>query len=438
MGLQLRVSHALGARVVEVEPRGPQRPIVIGRSPQADVQVPIGTVAPSHCVLYMDEDQWVIQDNGSSTGTYVNGREIGGPVYLNFGDVVRLGESEGGPTIEIDPMGAGRRMGEGVGRPAKPTEQETQDFYEEKVRSVPATAKEQSDWPVEEEEGSPEADWVGAGPIGAAGHRRRRRPVKKKEGNFVPIAVGGTLAVILITWFIAAKLLKEDEPTPVVDEKPRDVRGGGNGGKSIFEFPDGEKDKAKTTPQTQNDVAVIPPVAVPAPDKTAKPVAAVDNDPARQSDEWKAVVEANSGSGRPELALWTIVDYRRLHPGKFESELKQFEDAAFDRLWWERIRDLCEKRDSLAMEIERKNSEIAQETEAAYKAKLEKEKEGLVFRRQAAMDALTEMGWTAKAPPNLFDAGQIANLRRQRIAETYEGWKRRVTNSLMKTRGLPW
>ena len=45
----------------------------------------------SHCVLYMDEDQWVIQDNGSSTGTYVNGREISGPVYLNFGDVVRLG-----------------------------------------------------------------------------------------------------------------------------------------------------------------------------------------------------------------------------------------------------------------------------------------------------------------------------------------------------------
>src|SRR5580765_355089 len=127
MGLQLRVRHALGARVVEVEPRGPQRPIVIGRSPQADVQVPIGTVAPSHCVLYMDEDQWVIQDNGSSTGTYVNGREIGGPVYLNFGDVVWLGESEGGRRIEVVPRGAGRGMGEGVGRPAKPTEQETQD-----------------------------------------------------------------------------------------------------------------------------------------------------------------------------------------------------------------------------------------------------------------------------------------------------------------------
>jgi len=241
----------------------------------------------------------------------------------------------------------------------------------------------------------------------------------------------------LVAWFIGSKLLKEDEPT-VVDERPRDVRGGGNGDKNIFEFPEGEKGKPKTNPQTQNDAGILPPVAVPAPDETPKPAAVVDNDPERQSDEWKAVVEANSGSGRPGLALWTIVDYRRLHPRKFEAELKQFEDAAFDRLWWERIGELCAMRDSLAIDIEKKNAEIAQETEAAYRQKLEKEKQVLMFRRQSALDALTEMGWTAKEPPNLFDAGQIANLRRQRIAETYEGWKKRVTNSLTKTRGLPW
>ena len=43
------------------------------------------------------------------------------------------------------------------------------------------------------------------------------------------------------------------------------------------------------------------------------------------------------------LERWMVLHYnersklqlyvRRLHPGKFEAELKQFEDAAFDRLW---------------------------------------------------------------------------------------------------------
>ena len=267
---------------------------------------------------------------------------------------------------------------------------------------------------------------------GAASGYRRRRPVRK-QANYVGITIGAAIAVILLGWFIVAKVMQEDEPTPAAQPAAQDVRGG-NGGKNIFEFP--ETDKAK--PKVQGDGTVLPPVAlVPADDQPK--AAAKDNDPDKQTDDWKAVVEANSASGKPGVALWTIVDYRRLHPGKFEAELKQYEDAAFDRLWWERIRDLCEMRDSLAMEIEKKNAEIAQETEAAYKEKLEKEKQVLQFRRQSAIETLTqEMGYAAKEPPNLFDPVQIANLRRQRIAETYEGWKRRVTNSLLKSRSLPW
>src|SRR5258706_4389863 len=131
--------------------------------------------------------------------------------------------------------------------------------------------------------------------------------------------------------------MKEDEPTPVAEERPRDVRGGGNEGKNIFDFPDGEKSKAKTQPQGQNEVPIYPPVAAPAPDETPRPVAAVDNDPERQTDEWKAVVDANSATGKPGLALWTIVDYRRLDPGKVEGGVKEFEGGALDWLWGGRI-----------------------------------------------------------------------------------------------------
>lgn len=417
MGLQLRIRHALGARVVQIEPRGPQNPIVIGRTPRADVQVPIGTVAPAHCVMYMERDQWVIQDNGSSTGTYVNGSPISGPVFVGFGDVVTLGESAGAPTIEIDPMGTGRvAAGGGESRPALPEEQEPQAFYEEPTLSENAT------------EGEP---LIELGSLGTA-RIRPRRPVKK-QGSYVGVTIAAAVGIIFLGWWIVSQVMKEDATQESAQQAaPQDVRGGA-AGKNIFEFPQTQKSQ----PKAEGDRMLIPPVAVA--EEETKPAKAVDNDPERQSDEWKAVVDANYPSEKPGKALWTIVDYRRLHPGKFEAELKQYEDAAFDRLWWERIKELCETRDSLQMEIDKKNVEIAQETEAAYREKLVKEKETLALRRQNAMETLTqEMGYAGKDAPNLFDAVQLAGLRGKRIAETYEGWKKRVTNSLMRTRGLPW
>src|SRR4051812_10120324 len=108
MRLQLRVKHTLGTRMMEIEPRSSTRPIVVGRSPEADVQVPVGTISPRHCLLYLEGEQWVIQDAGSPTGTYVNGGKLDGAAYLRLGDVVTLGTAPGAPSIEIDPMGTGR------------------------------------------------------------------------------------------------------------------------------------------------------------------------------------------------------------------------------------------------------------------------------------------------------------------------------------------
>jgi hypothetical protein len=437
MGLQLRVRHALGARVVEIEPRGPENPIVIGRTPQADVQVPMGTVAPNHCVMYMEGEQWVIQDSGSSTGTFVNGNGISGPVYLEFGDVVSLGEAEGAPVIEIDPMGTARSQMAALERPRRPAKQQPQALYEDRVRREGDVAK-KSDWPVAGDEQADQETMVDLGG-GARGGYRRRRPVRK-QGSYVGITIAAAIGIIVIGWFVVAKVMTEDERPQAgqqAEPPPQDVRAA-KGGKNIFEFPE-DKPKAKT----QGEGAVLPPVAVaPAPDahvdESPKP-APVETDPQKLTDEWKAVVEANGESERPAKALWTIVDYRRLHPGKFEAELKQYEDAAFDRLWWERINELLDLRKSLESEIEKKNSEIAQETEVAYKQKLQKELEAFLFRKQRAIEALTqEMGYAGKEAANLFDAVQMANLRRQRIPETYEAWKKRVISSLVRTRALPW
>ena len=422
MGLQIRVSHALGARMVEVEPRGPRNPIVIGRTPKADVQVPIGTVAPAHCVLYMEQEQWIVQDNGSSGGTFVNGNPISGPVYVQSGDVLTLGESEHAPRIEIDPMGI-RRGQMAMARPSQPTEQEPQEFYENPPKAAVA---QQSDWPHESDEDAM-VDIGGA----AAGAYHRRRPVRKPR-NYIAITIVASLAIIVIGWIIVAQVMKEDQPKQAA-QPPQEVYQA-KPDKSIFAFPQPPNPKAKTQPAE----IVMPPLAVAPVEQPPKP-APVETDPEKQTDEWKALLEANAESERPAKALWTIIDYRRLHPGKFEAELKQYEDAAFDRLWWDRIAELLELQKSLETQIAAKNSEIAQETEAAYKQKLQKELEVLSFRRQRATEALTgEMGYTAKQAPNQFDAAQLAALRRQRTPEIYEAWKKRVISSLLRTRALPW
>jgi hypothetical protein len=98
-----------------------------------------------------------------------------------------------------------------------------------------------------------------------------------------------------------------------------------------------------------------------------------------------------------------------------------------------------ELRDSLEMDIEKKNLEIAQETEAGFKEKLVKERERLELRRKGVGEMLVqEMGYQSREVPNLFDSVQIAKLKGQRIPETYEGWKKRVMSSVQRTRNLPW
>ena len=108
MGLQIRLRHSLGERVVEVRPRTVERPLVVGRSKEADLQIPSVTVASQHCALFVHDGQWVVQDLGG--GTLINGGPVEGPTALQVGDVLSIGGGNAPATIEIDPAGveAGR------------------------------------------------------------------------------------------------------------------------------------------------------------------------------------------------------------------------------------------------------------------------------------------------------------------------------------------
>jgi hypothetical protein len=107
MGLQIRVRHALGQRVIELPDRGVDRPLVVGRAANVEVQVPSAAVAPKHCALFLHDGYWAVRHLAAAGGgTFVNGEAVEGSRYLQIGDVIALGADPAAPTIGVDPAAA--------------------------------------------------------------------------------------------------------------------------------------------------------------------------------------------------------------------------------------------------------------------------------------------------------------------------------------------
>jgi pSer/pThr/pTyr-binding forkhead associated (FHA) protein len=65
--------------------------IAMGRSSQADVQLDSDEVSRMHCRLLRIDDEYVIEDQGSRNGIYVNGLKVHSAV-LRDGDELQLGD----------------------------------------------------------------------------------------------------------------------------------------------------------------------------------------------------------------------------------------------------------------------------------------------------------------------------------------------------------
>jgi len=87
-GLAVRLP---GGRTGEFFPVGDQG-TTIGRSPECDVFLDDITVSRAHARVRQDVGGWVIEDAGSTNGTYVNRRLIEGPEILADGDEVQVGK----------------------------------------------------------------------------------------------------------------------------------------------------------------------------------------------------------------------------------------------------------------------------------------------------------------------------------------------------------
>src|SRR5262249_38379976 len=63
----------------------------IGSGPDCDLVVKATSIAARHCRLTSDPEGLVLEDLGSTGGTYVNGRRMATPVRVTTGDVITLG-----------------------------------------------------------------------------------------------------------------------------------------------------------------------------------------------------------------------------------------------------------------------------------------------------------------------------------------------------------
>ncbi len=67
---------------------------VLGRSEDSDIRLEDSFASSSHARLLPQGDVVVLEDLGSTNGTYLNGEPLRGPQPLHVGDKIRIGDSE--------------------------------------------------------------------------------------------------------------------------------------------------------------------------------------------------------------------------------------------------------------------------------------------------------------------------------------------------------
>lgn len=75
-------------RVVDL----PARPILVGRSHEADLSITHGGVSKQHASIHFEQNHMVVEDLGSTNGTYVNGNRIECSV-VGVGDLLQFGNA---------------------------------------------------------------------------------------------------------------------------------------------------------------------------------------------------------------------------------------------------------------------------------------------------------------------------------------------------------
>lgn len=92
MSATYRLVLKSGANSGQIYPLdGPE--LTIGREPSSDIVINDPEVSRRHARLFLQGQNYVIEDYGSTNGTSVNGQRLVGPYILRPGEMVTLGEN---------------------------------------------------------------------------------------------------------------------------------------------------------------------------------------------------------------------------------------------------------------------------------------------------------------------------------------------------------
>jgi hypothetical protein len=206
----------------------------------------------------------------------------------------------------------------------------------------------------------------------------------------------------------------------------------------------------KPTPQAQAHPPSEPPVKIYSTATTQPSIVKNDhNDDGQKvqidttSADWDAVQQTYRTS-TPEIGIVALSEFLTNSPSSnYAATAKSQIDEALDRLWWARIKGLCDERDRLAKQMTGIDQEIAtvkaNGAVAERIAELQGERDPIAKQLADVQGHLDEMKHKDPRVPDLYDEAQLEQLRKARDLDSYEKWKKSTLSYIKRNRGkLPW
>ncbi|MGW1495910.1 FHA domain-containing protein [Streptomyces sp. NPDC002402] len=120
------MGHGVPELVLELNGRtwtlDPSRSYTLGRDPQGDLVIDDARVSWRHASISWGGRSWVIEDHGSTNGTYVQGQRIH-QMEIGPGSAVHLGNATDGPRLNLSAAAAGAYSAQGAAPQQAPQQQ---------------------------------------------------------------------------------------------------------------------------------------------------------------------------------------------------------------------------------------------------------------------------------------------------------------------------
>ncbi|MFF3398640.1 FHA domain-containing protein [Streptomyces sp. NPDC002659] len=120
------MGHGVPELVLELNGRtwtlDPSRSYTLGRDPQGDLVIDDARVSWRHASISWSGRSWVIEDHGSTNGTYLQGQRIH-QMEIGPGSAVHLGNATDGPRLSLSAAAAGAYSAQGAAPQQTPQQQ---------------------------------------------------------------------------------------------------------------------------------------------------------------------------------------------------------------------------------------------------------------------------------------------------------------------------